>query len=125
MNDKKRDRDIFKLNFYSHVYNEFVEINVFPEPVKTAELPVKGSISVSERVSYLVPGNPYFQACVNCSFCDRPPGRLLFFIFIYFILCLFHFHFIFCAIRFIYLSFNPHRLMPLLVLSLKRAIHCL
>ena len=98
----KRDKDTFKLDFYPQVYSYLMEWNVFSQTSKIAILLVedlRGSFFLALEI-------PYFQARVDCPSCSKPLGRLLFFVFNYFILCLFYF--IFSYDLMFYLLFNPH-----------------
>ena len=50
---------------------------------------------------FLVPGSQSFQACLNCTSCQRPLWEIVIFVFAYFISCLFYFYLLF----FIFISF--------------------
>ena len=100
----KRDKDTFKLNFYSLVYNNFVGRNVFPVSIKEPSVQSR-RVKESTEEFFLAPGSSSFQACEDYPFYQTPPMILLIFVLIYFILRLFYFYSLCsCFYSFIYYS---------------------
>ena len=98
--------------------------NVFPEPEK--KRPPSWSVYMNLRKSFfLASGSSSFQACVDSLFCLRPRKRLLFFVFIYSILCLSYFYLIFYVLSvFIHYCISTHILQPRKERQ-NHEIHCL
>ena len=82
-----KDKGTLNLKFILQVNNCFVMRNFLPRPGK-AVYPV-GRYKEKKASSFFFGalGSPsFFQACAGRASCQRPPEKLFFFIFVYFIL---------------------------------------
>ena len=70
---RKKDRDTFKLNFYSQVNNYFVAGECFSWTSKNSN--AFGRSLNLRKSFFLAPGSPSFQAWVDCPSRHSPPRR--------------------------------------------------
>ena len=109
---QKKDKKYFQTQLlFSNLELFCKERNVLhPKHYNSCPTPCQGVYQDLRRSFFLALGSPYFQECGDCSFCQRPLGRLfLVFIFfcVYFILYLCFFMLLFvCFFKFIYYSIS-------------------
>ena len=103
---KVKDRNAFKLNFYSTDLQLFRGDERFSRAMKKLSTP-KNGVKRSELVFLFGTGKTYlFQACADRVSCQRPPNKLFLYALFYFVFILF----LFLCYWFFFLNFlfNPH-----------------